>query len=488
VRPPDRLVICALGGERSLLELPSSTLTRDREIISGGERSLYELAVAASVLGMEVELRGALNPDILAELCSAVGARPSTGLTPRRPSRHDLVVLPEAADVPLIAAVQLSGARRVMHMLAPPGLWGWSFLPEWTGGADGNVVDLRSVGLPATFRAMADLGFSLWTNARGIAEAGMNAGVSVEWVGTGTPVEFPDMPEKRFDVAVVEANRWYGEAQAIVDQMPGASILRVGPLPNTYSLSAALGPARVLVWPSRIEGMSRIAREARAVGTIPVALDTNPFVTPADHGEGVVLAADTHGIAERAQLLLGDDDRLKAAAAAAVASARQQAAWQPYVRRVKHAVESAADRPSAFSLGYFGDLVEGHDLRRSREIDELQSALADQRRSFEEAKGHLERVQAAHDAVKGALAAAQSQLTAYDGALAATQLELATCHEALAARRLELEASREELEASREELGAYRRRLAVRVLERSGLGRVWRSVRPRGVAETGVVP
>jgi hypothetical protein len=466
-----RLVICAVGGDRGFLELPPSTLNPQREFISGGERSLYELAVAASALGLDVELRGSLNPPILFELCAAAGVAPRTGLKARRPTPDDLVVLPEAAEVDLIATTQLSGCRRVFVLLAPPGLWGWSFLPGWAGPADGSEVGLNSVGRPESFRAMADLGFSVWTNARGIAESGRRAGVPVEWLGTGTPVEFPEMPEKQYDLAVIESNRWYRDARAIADELPDASLLRVGPVPSTYSLSAALAPARLLVWPSRIEGMSRIARESRAVGTVPVALATNPFVTDTDHGSGVVLAPDSAGIVDELRRLLQDADRVQRMAAEAVVSAREQVAWEPYVRRVEQALETVPDRPSDFSLGYFGALIERHDRERT-------TSLINEQRKLEEARSRVDQLVELGTATESALKITRNELRRSEEDLASVRLQLVTLQDQLADRWTELEARQAELMATRQELEEYRQRLAVRALERSGLGRIWRLLRP----------
>jgi hypothetical protein len=73
------------------------------------------------------------------------------------------------------------------------------------------------------------------------------------------------------DVAIVEENRWVSLAEEVVGRLDGVSVLRIPGIDSTHSLSEVLRPARILGWPSRVEGMSRIAREARAVGTVPVA-------------------------------------------------------------------------------------------------------------------------------------------------------------------------------------------------------------------------
>ncbi len=255
-------MVCAGGDDPGWHELPASVPNPDRPYISGGERSLYELAVGAAVLGLDVELRGGINEPILRELGTAAGALPRTGLLPRRPGLSDIVVLSEGADPDWVATIALSGAQPVFYLLAPPGLFGWSFLAGWPGTHDPVTVRPEAVGRPETYRAIDAMGFTMWSNARGIAETGERAGVKVSWLGTGTPVPFPAPQPKVYDLAVVEHNRWRGGAEAIAGRICGASVLRVGPVPWSYSLSAALSSARLLVWPSRLEGMSRISRES----------------------------------------------------------------------------------------------------------------------------------------------------------------------------------------------------------------------------------
>src|SRR5215472_2289177 len=125
-----RLVICSHSSLGGMLELPESRVGEERPFVSGGERSLYELAVAAAVLGLDVELRGTINYPVLRALTEAAGATPRLGLPSRRPDANDIVVVPEAQERDLLTALALSDARLVMYLLAPPGLWGWSFDPS----------------------------------------------------------------------------------------------------------------------------------------------------------------------------------------------------------------------------------------------------------------------------------------------------------------------------------------------------------------------
>ena len=439
VTGPFRLVVCSVGGARGHLELPESRVGEERPFISGGERSLYELAVAGAALGLDVELRGSLNSSILAELTTAAGVAPRVGLEPRRPEANDIVVFPEAIEIEVLTAVHLSRARGVMYVLAPLGLCGWSFLDNRREGRDPQTVPLDSVGRPESYRAVESLGFALWTNAHGLAEAGRHAGVEVEWVGTGTPVPFPPIPTKTFDIAVVEANRWAGCAEELVARIPDASVLRIGPTASTYSLCEALGPANILVWPSRIEGMSRIAREARAVGTVPVALDTNPFATRQDHGDGVLLVSDPGAIVNETKRLLVEPDCLDELQSEAVASARAQADWDRFVERVGAAVTRSADHLTGPAREQLGD-----ELRRRDNVQRL-----DVEQRFEGLMAERARIEADRVEIR----------SERDGALA------------------EREAARRERDGALAELEAHRQRLTTRLIDGSRLGAGWRAIR-----------
>ncbi len=344
-----RLVVCVLGGQRGPLELPASEVDDDRSFISGGERSLYELAAAAAVLGIDVELRGQINRAVFDTVTAAAGAAPRTGLPSRRPERGDLVVVPAAAHLGLYAAVHLSEARGVIDLLGPPGLSGWDFLGPERPAPDPWIIPVDQVGRPDSFRAMWGLGFDLWTNAVGIEEAGRRADVPVTWIGTGSPVTFPDIPVKTHDVAIIESNRWHAQADSVAAALPGVSVLRIPPVPHVYSLASFLAPARLLIWPSRLEGMSRIAREARSAGTIPVALSTNPFAVAEDHTDGVVLVDDLDELATTALELLGDPDRIASQRSRAIASAQRQVDWPAFVARVEAAVAATTDRSGSAS-------------------------------------------------------------------------------------------------------------------------------------------
>ena len=437
-----RLVVCSVGGSADFLGLPESRANGDRTFVSGGERSLYELAVAGAALGLEVELRGWINKPILNAIADAAGASPRVDLDSRRPDPEDVIVIPDVIDLQTLATLHLSSARSVMHLLAPPGLWGWSFLPGWEP-VDPHRVDVHTVGLPASFRAIAAFGMSMWTNAHGIAEAGSQAGVPVSWLGTGTPVPFPPPSAKTADVAIVEANRWAFEAEQVLSHLPGVKVHRVPAIESVYSLGEALAPARILLWPSRIEGMSRIPREARAVGTVPVALDTNPFATLADHGRGTVLVDGLTDIADVTRALLADPGRLEELSRESVEGARLQVDWDSFLVRVKEVLEA---------------LPETRDSIREQIADHLRDSWG----QHEDARAHSAR---------------ESE---------ALRLQLATQGEHIApveADRHALDAlnvAQRDLQAAQSEVAAYQGRFVVRALDSSGLGGAWRALRRAG--------
>jgi hypothetical protein len=341
------VVVLAAGAPWVRGQLPESKLTRERRFISGGERSLYELATALSQLGHRVELRGALNGPILSTVTEAAGTGPRVDLPSREPRPDDLLIIPEGGFPPTTyREVFLSGVPSVLLVLAPPGLFGWSFRDSWTS-SDPLTVPPDSLSTVETFSAITELGFSIWTNARGLAAAARDRGVPARWIGTGTPVEFPKAGNKSFDAALVQANRWSPLAEQVAQELSEVTLLRVPEIADSYSLCSVLATARILLWPSRVEGMSRVAREARAVGTVPIALNTNPFVNQSDHGRGLVLVPDLVSMAAAARKLLSDRPRLQRLAEAGVASARAQVRWDGFVARVEEALAVELTRPFA---------------------------------------------------------------------------------------------------------------------------------------------
>lgn len=463
-----RLIVCGLGDAHPLM-LPASRIAPEREYISGGERSMYELAVAAATAGLEVELRGDLNGPILQQIASAAGASPTTGLPMRRPETGDIVVTPEGGDPEILATSALSGARWIMYLLAAPGLFGWSFLPNWSA-PDPLTVPIRSLGRPDTYRRMEQFGLRMWTNAHGIADMGEAAGVSVEWIGTGTPVSFPPAPEKAFDIAVVENNRWLPLVDEILSRLPPYRVTRIPAVPSTYSLSEHLSEARVLVWPSRVEGMSRIAREARAVGTVPVSLDLSPFVTAEDHGDGVVLVESFDAMAMEVEALLNDPDRLAALRDRAIAGVREQTDWPSFVARVEKAValvESSPEPENGFVRQAIGDRFHDRHVIDKRAQNEVQTRLGEElmttQGQLDEVRRWVERYSQERSVMELELGRSQATLGALSLERSSLQAQLAQAHG--------------ELAAITERLHAHEHRLLARLIDHTPIGRLWRLLR-----------
>jgi glycosyltransferase involved in cell wall biosynthesis len=356
-----RVVVCSVGGRHPPGELPESGFG-DRPRIAGGERSLYELAAAASAAGHEVELRGCISHAVYEEIVEHLACPgPRVGLAPRRATGDDIVVLPEGGQpVETYASVLFSPARVVMALLGPPGLYGPSFLPRWSP-PDPISVPLSAVGTPEQFQAVASLGFELWSNSPGIAEAADKAGCSCVFLGTGTPVAFPPPPSERpHDVVLVAVSRWAPLAWKVARR--AGVVPHAIPEQTDVTLAERLAEGRILIWPSRFEGDSRIQREARAVGTVPVALSSNTNAAGLDESSGAVVADSLDEIAEKVRRLIDDNVAWRQLSERAMASAREQVDWDTYVSRVHQALTDPGprfDREPAVTLAT--SLVEGRE-------------------------------------------------------------------------------------------------------------------------------
>jgi hypothetical protein len=280
-----------------------------------------------------------------------------------------LVIVPDGWTDPLAyARICLSPARLVMMLLAPPGLFGWPFQAGWTR-SDPTFAVLEELAVPDHFRAIEALGFELWSNNQRLADAARSAGVDCEWIGGGVPMPFPQPGGKTYDVVLVEANRWAPLARIVAAKLNGVSILRIPEVDNE-ELLRLLGQARILIWPSRVEGHSRIQSEARAMGTVPVALP-NPFAVGLSAEEGAMIVSSLEEMPGAIERLLADPIKLGNLAALGVHTARNQLDWERFVARVE-AVLNKPERqnPGCSARGEFGRVLQPHmDLR-----DELESA------------------------------------------------------------------------------------------------------------------
>jgi hypothetical protein len=476
--------VCALSGSRGFLELPESRVVGEREFISGAERALYEVAVAGAALGLDVELRGAICGPILSQLTRAAGAHPAVGLSERPPVASDLVILPETADRDLIAAVVLSAAKGVVMMLAPPGLYGSSLHTDWER-PDPLTVDPNDVGRPESFAAWGKLGLDFWTDAHGLVDAARAGGVEMEWIGTGTPVAPLEPVDKTADVAVVVANRWAAPADEVIRRLAGLSVLKVPPTGSVYSLAPALAPSKTLLWPARVEGLSRMIREAQSVGTVPIVLGGNPYVTTEDLGEGVVMVADLDAMVATTSELLADPARLEALSQAGRRSAAAQTVWEPFLRRVHRAVYSAAAAPTLDGGDWMGREMWAAFTDYRREEDGRRAELED--RVFELGR-EAEDCMRVKEAMEQRALQAETRVAHLEEAILAAKQERDSAVKLLAASagKAELaEAFQCELEVVTAELEAYRSRRVVRMVDGWSVGRALGAARSwtRGALE-----
>jgi glycosyltransferase involved in cell wall biosynthesis len=364
-----RYVICTLGGDRDPWQLPASSFS-DRVWIHGGERGLYELAAAIASLGKEVELRGDLLRPELDRICTAASAYPRTGLPERRPHPEDVVIVPEGWPDPLAyARIALSPARAVLLMLAPPGLFGWPFVSGWTL-PDPLTVPISDLARPEHFRSMRALGFTLWTHSRGIVNAAEAAGVPCHFIGEGQPALFQDVPPKTTDVVFIAENRWAPLARKVVRQLRA----QAEPIPGQThgDLLRGVAAARILLLPSRVEGTSRLQWEARALGTVPVALATNPFAEGLDEEGGAVVVGSVEEMAGAIDELLDRPDRLRDLSERATRTAREQVDWETYRARVTAALDQGLEEdPAHPARGEMGRVI--HELLQRR-LEEAREA------------------------------------------------------------------------------------------------------------------
>ena len=305
----------------------------DKLFVFGGELTAMQLAFAAAAAGHEVELRGWLHEPTFRRFADAVGASPHVELEARAPSADDLVVVPEGWDHALpYLRLALSPARLTLLVLAAPGLFGWPFSRGWSL-PNPLSVDIGTLARPEHFAGMRALGFELVTNSEGLVHAAAAAGVECRFLGTGSPWSLPEPAEKRVDAIGLLANRWAPLVRDVVEQLQPDTVDLVDEVSNDEVLER-MARARVLIWPSRVEGHARIPHEARSVGCVPVALSTNPFAVGLDEAHGSMVVDEVGQLAPAIRALLDDPGRLAGLARKARDTAREQVEWQPFVDRV----------------------------------------------------------------------------------------------------------------------------------------------------------
>jgi hypothetical protein len=313
----------------------------DHGWLGGGRRTMHELAVAVACTGRAVEIRGECDSAVLDELVSAAGAAPALPDLARAPTAADTVIVYEGVDDPLVfARVALSPARAVLMLLAAPGLVGWPFAAGWSA-PDPLTVETDSLARPEHLRAAAAVGFELWTHMPAMVERAEAAGLECRFLGNGHPVAFPEPAvERDLDAVALAGNRWAPLAEKVMAELAGRG-LRCHTAPPRAHHDAVIelfGRARTLVHPARVEGHSRTGCEARAMGAVPIVLDSLPFAVGLDEAGGAVAVPTVAEIAPAALDLIADGERLERLSRAGVASARRQLDWQTYLRRVDTAL------------------------------------------------------------------------------------------------------------------------------------------------------
>jgi hypothetical protein len=328
-------IVVNLVGDAERGRLAESRVV-DELFAYGGVRSCIALAFAAAELGREVELRGWIPRSVYDEYEAATGAAPQVGMGARIPERGDVVVVPEGWRDPLeYAQLAFSPAAVWVFVLAAPGLFGWPFTDEPWSPPDPLTVDIERLARPRHFEGMRGLGFRLLTHADGIASAAAQASVECLNVGDGRPTEYPEPSRERdLDVVALMENRWAPLVEDVLrDLPPHVSVARLKAMPNSEVVHR-LGRSRILVWPSRVEGHASIPIEARAMGCVPVALDSNAFAAGLDEKHGAVTVQSVAEMAPTIQGLLADGTRREELASRGRAWGRQHDSWQPFLSRV----------------------------------------------------------------------------------------------------------------------------------------------------------
>jgi hypothetical protein len=302
-----RVVVCIALDECDPLMLAPARL-QDPPWITGGVRTMHELAVAAAAAGYETEVRGDFHGDVLAQMAAAAGVTVGTPSEPRAAQPDDVLCVPDGIrDTAFFIRVALMPSTPVYLAFAPPRLFGWSFMPDGRY-VDALTIDPVSVGRAEHCRAIDAMGFRVWSNATTTAGAFAAAGVPAMVLHEGWPTSMPTEPEKDVDVVTIGENRWSTITRRALEGFRGS--WRELPMMPNAQLVEELGRGRVFVHCARIEGHSRLAIEARLMGTVCVGLASNRFAVGFDEAAGGVMAERIEDIAAAVERILADPEDL----------------------------------------------------------------------------------------------------------------------------------------------------------------------------------
>jgi hypothetical protein len=234
-------------------------------------------------------------------------------------------------------------------------------------------------------------------------------------------------------VAAIMANRWSPLARAVADELGDLHVDTIEEVDNAQLVSR-LARARILLWPSRIEGHATIPWEARSVGCVPVALSTNRFAVGLTEAAGAYTVDVVEEMAPAIRGLLHDRERWRGLSERGREQAREESNWERYVERVGEVLSAVpARRLGREPLAGMGRSLIDRETERNRvwqerlaESDaELERVVADRDR-LAEADAELERVVADRDRLAGELAdvtSRLSQLERYSGISLARKLK-----------------------------------------------------------------
>jgi len=301
---------------------------------------MYEIAFAAIEAGWDVELRGWIDRDVFDLMSTATNTSPRLPRESRDPAADDVIVVPEGHHDPLAyAGAWLSGAQLVLLVLAPLGLSGWPFTATWQHLSP-LTARIEDVNRAESLDALAAMGIAAWTNMEPVVACLQAHGVPNAYFGLGEPLKFPDPAvEREVDVAWLTDNRWAPLAERLAQELP-YSVDPIPAVPHSEMLSR-LGSAKILLYPARLEGETRIAREARAMGAVPaVVRGANPFSRRLTESFGVLAAESREAMPEAIARLLADPNRLASLSARAMQTAREETEWKPFVQEIAAALDS----------------------------------------------------------------------------------------------------------------------------------------------------